>query len=188
MNTGKSAFKYFHRPQLRQSAQPKASGLDFAMTKLPGLYGLIWPPNPAGYDGDRIFNRYASDRCVHKKPDKLQGLTLFSLLVFEPAPAADGQVGTRRVGYHQVPAVIKDIPNIPLIVWPRAFSRQQISGKRLMPLGNECVSNNAAKFTGNKNPHFPNPVSERAGLQLRWTAGEIERIPEARHEFTGALV
>jgi hypothetical protein len=43
---------------------------------------------------------------IQQQADKIKGLLLLDLLLFEPAGAADGKVGARWVGNHQVPVLV----------------------------------------------------------------------------------
>jgi hypothetical protein len=57
-------------------------------------------------------------------------------------------MGTRRVGYEEVPTVIDDVKDVTLIVGSiRRLGGKEVTGSGVMPTGNKRVSDSTGEFT-----------------------------------------
>ena len=78
------------------------------MSKHPRLDYLVGLPDSARDYRDWVLKGYPWDWRGQKESDKLQRFGLLLLLSVEPSGPGHGQMGTGRVGYHQVPALIEN--------------------------------------------------------------------------------
>tara|TARA_R110000751_G_scaffold291155_1_gene397986 strand:- start:490 stop:864 length:375 start_codon:yes stop_codon:yes gene_type:complete len=67
----------------------------------------------------------------------------------KPAHPTVAKKSTRRVGYHQIPAIVQHIQNAALIMSTRRFSREQVARHSLVTQGVESVSNYSTVFASN---------------------------------------
>ena len=65
---------------------------------MPRLNDLGRFADAAGDDGDGVFEGDTFHGGIEEELDKGEGFRLLDLFVLEPAGAADGEVGARRVG------------------------------------------------------------------------------------------
>jgi hypothetical protein len=84
--------------------------------ELPRLDNLVGPTPHPRHDANGVFDsdaRYFRRRQKHEKPDCL---LLLDPLFGEPPRTGYGQVGAWRVGNHEIPLLVQDVENVPLIV------------------------------------------------------------------------
>jgi hypothetical protein len=74
---------------------------------LPRLNDLIRRPDRAANHAHWVFDTPTRNGCGHQKPNKIQRITLLTLLAMEVTRTADRKVSARRMGHHQIPTFIQ---------------------------------------------------------------------------------
>lgn len=141
--------------QPRQTLQPQAGCLGFAVPKHPRLDYLVRLADHAGNNTDGIFNTDPWNVRFHQQFNEIKSLFLLLFLFVKPASSTDREVGAWRVGNHQVPPVIQDVSHVSLIVLPRRFAWEEVA--RCCILSHLCksVSYHTTKFTRYQYSHIP---------------------------------
>lgn len=132
------------------------------MTELPWLDDLIRLSYSAADQAYRVLQGDFGYGGIQQKVNEGQCFVLFLTPVFPPTGTGGGQISAGRMGDHDVPSIINDVPDIADVVFAvaaGAFCRQNITRYGVMPPISEGVSDNAAKFTCHKDTHHRSPVA-----------------------------
>src|SRR3990167_6669001 len=142
----------------REVLEPETGGLGFSVSELPRLDDLVGLADLGGDDGDGVFQGDGVDGGVEEDADELQGGGLFEALLLEPAGSGDGEVGTWRVGDHEVPAAVENGAGIFLEVEGRiVLWGEEVAGPSIVAPVPEGAANDSGELTGYQHPHdfFP---------------------------------
>ncbi len=136
------------------------------MPEVVGLNVLVGLADAAADNADGVLDDYAMNGRIHEQADKVESV-LGEFGVAEPSGRpvhpADTQVSAGRVGDEHVPALMKDVSHVSLMVWAGRIGRQDVARHGLMPEGAESVPDCAGGFAGNKDFHGIKGVSRQAG-------------------------
>jgi hypothetical protein len=146
VNPSLAAFHNVRRDQLRKTLEPQAGSLGFPMPEHPRLDHLVRLTDTAGDDADGVLNGDLGDRSIHEVLNELEafllvlatiwvarvgssfrGRKVFVFRVIQPANASYSQVGAGRVSDHEVPSIIDNVFDIPLIVRAFDLGRQKVT-------------------------------------------------------------
>jgi len=139
------------RPERRQPFQPKTRSLDLPMPELPRLNDLVWLSPVSRHQADGILYRDLWNIRVGEQHEQVCCLPLLHLPVFPPSSSRNRQIGTWRVGNHQVPRVGIRQQRIPSIAHDMELAavcgRENIQGPCVVPFGTKSASHYTGKFT-----------------------------------------
>jgi hypothetical protein len=142
------------RDKFRQVLQPKTGGFSFPVSELPRLNDLVWLSYAARYDANRVLNRYARYRSIHKQAHECKCIFLpFWGLCFEPSRTTYRKVSAWRMGNHQIPSFAQDVGHVTLVVRPSIVGWQQVAGQRIVSQGAESIAHGAGTLAGYKYFH-----------------------------------
>jgi hypothetical protein len=141
-----TAFYDVRRDQLWETLEPQTGSLGFPMPEHPRLDHLVRLTDTAGDDADGVLNGDLGDRSIHEVLNELEAFLLvlapigvarvwssfrcrkvFVFRVIQPANASYSQVGAGRVSDHEVPSIIDNVFDIPLIVRAFDLGRQKVT-------------------------------------------------------------
>src|SRR3990167_535028 len=152
----------FRRYEFRQTLEPETSGLHLMMAVVVRLDYLVRLSPHRGKVAYGVLHSHSRDiRVVEFLYESYGLLTVFFsqpcfvpvAFFIEPDRARGSEISTRRVSYHQIPAVADDVEYVALIVRTRNVGRQKVAGQGIVSALQEGVTDSAGVFTGYEHFH-----------------------------------
>lgn len=163
----------------RHPLEPQACCFGFPVPVLPWLDGLVWSAsnNSSGMAmHHRIFNGNPWNGGIEHGEEKRRAFFHLgppsrvadsAFATVEPACAAVGEKSAWRMGNQQIPTILKVVQRITLDMRPERCAGQKVARHGIVTHGQECVADDAAKFTSYQNPHNRPRTNIETRFQLK---------------------